>query len=107
MGRERISLEAVYAVTSRCEADENMVEELIRIRPVRTDLTDEEYIAQAGMLIVRNRITTPLQDALGFYGEKHLSDLFPLMNTIDSIGSAIVNDIVSLQKGIEGNIDER
>jgi hypothetical protein len=100
MGSERIHVDNPWAKTERIEPDDNLITELINTRAIRQDLSDEEFIAQAGILIISNRVATTLQDALGFNGEEHVAKLFPLMNTINSISEAILKDLIELQKGI-------
>ncbi len=80
--------------------DEELVSRLLEIRPERSDLTDEEYIKNAGFLIIQNRVSPVLHNALGINGDEQQSEIFPLAITIARLAHVITADFVKLQEGM-------
>lgn len=83
---------------------ENFVDYLLSVRPYKEELTDNEFIAHIGPLIVRNRIAPLLRDNLGLNGEEAQSKAFPVAELI-KLGDLITADFIALQEGLKEQTD--
>lgn len=93
------SCNGIESVTVAPEVE--LVENLLKIRPTRTDLSDEEFINEAGFLIIQKHVAPILQDAIGLNGEDRQAEIFPMARVLANLGHAVTADFVALQKGLE------